>query len=226
MEGDDTQLSQARNRKAVLQLYSTAYCNSDDMIQVAHSLPLSSFIVLLGFIRQGSGHYGQNFEENDQDITGISEFSCPCHPCLIQFKAHQSQRFLLMKQLKNSKFAQLYQNRFSKGQTTFSRSEYQFKSSFGSPGGWVWRNNDMFDQELVYPSGLGSPDGPDTHNAEEKREGTFLEIFFEFSLSPLAQRISREPTGEIRNADPRDQQPSQPYPGVLLVVVVAHPFAA
>lgn len=80
-----------------------------------------------------------------------------------------------------------------------------------------------FLQELVYPSGLGSPDGPDTHNAEEKREGTFLEIFFEFSLSPLAQRISREPTGEIRNADPRDQQPSQP--GVLLVVV-AHPFAA
>lgn len=73
-----------------------------------------------------------------------------------------------------------------------------------------------FLQELVYPSGLGSPDGPDTHNAEEKREGTFLEIFFEFSLSPLAQRISREPTGEIRNADPRDQQPSQPYAGRVI----------
>ncbi|XP_046450253.1 uncharacterized protein LOC124198457 [Daphnia pulex] len=143
-----------------------------------------------------------------------------------------------MKQLKNSKFAQLHRIDFPKVKTTFSRSEYQFTGWLGMakqrhvrPATWNPGEDEIIhienkEKELVYPSGLGSPDGPDTHNAEEKREGTFLEIFFEFSLSPLAQRISREPTGEIRNADPRDQQPSQPYPGVLLVVVVAHPFAA
>lgn len=38
MEGDDTQISQARNRKAVLQLYSIRRTNSDDMIQVAHTI--------------------------------------------------------------------------------------------------------------------------------------------------------------------------------------------
>ncbi len=53
--------------------------------------------------------FEENFEDNDQDITDISEFSCPCHPCLIQFKANQSQQFLFMKQLQNSELQFFFQ---------------------------------------------------------------------------------------------------------------------